>query len=104
MAEDPKMKTSVSVANAVPAFNRSGLTLLEVCRALTGDVFRDVAATLSGLPVAGSHRRFLVHRLGSTGSTWLAKLLNSHPDVFCYHEGVISKIFPARSYGNEEIL
>lgn len=92
------------MAFAQPALNKTASTLIEAFNALSGDVWRDIAARLSELQVAGSHRRFLVQRLGSTGSTWLAKLLNSHPDVFCYQEGVIAKIFPARSYGNEEIL
>ena len=42
--------------------------------------------------------------MGSTGSTWLAKLLNSHPDVFCSHEGVVSRVHPAREYGEDAIL
>ncbi len=51
----------------------------------------------AGLKILGGHRRFLVARMGSTGSTWLAKLLNSHPDVFCTHEQVLSKIHPRNS-------
>jgi hypothetical protein len=35
---------------------------------------------------------------------WLAKLLNSHPDVFCYHEGVVSRVLPNRSYTQEDIF
>src|SRR5438105_4434195 len=92
------------MASAQPALNKTASILIETCNAVSGDIWRDIAARLSELQVSGPHRRFLVQRLGSTGSTWLAKLLNSHPDVFCYQEGVISKIFPARSYGNEEIL
>ena len=42
--------------------------------------------------------------MGGTGSTWLAKLLNSHPDVFCSHEAVASRVFPATQYGPAEIL
>jgi hypothetical protein len=49
-------------------------------------------------------RRFVVARMGSTGSAWLAKLLNSHPDVFCSHEGVAARAYPARSYGHADIL
>ncbi len=48
--------------------------------------------------------KFLVNRMGSTGSTWLARLLNSHPDVFCSHEGVVSRVHPAREYGEDAIL
>ena len=42
--------------------------------------------------------------MGSTGSTWLAKLLNSHPDVLCSHEEVISRVYPAPEYGQSDIL
>jgi len=42
--------------------------------------------------------------MGSTGSTWFAKLLNSHPDVLCTHEGVISRVHPAREYNEDDIL
>jgi hypothetical protein len=55
------------------------------------------------LDLTGGHRRFAVARMGSTGSSWLAKLLNSHPDVTCSHEGVIAKVFPKKSYGVEDI-
>jgi hypothetical protein len=44
----------------------------------------DLRAQLARLEreLRGTHRRFLVTRMGSSGSTWLAKLLNSHPEVF----------------------
>jgi hypothetical protein len=56
------------------------------------------------LLVQGDFRRFLVARMGSTGSTWLAKLLNSHPEVYCTHEGVLANAFPRSHYGVEEIV
>ncbi len=34
-------------------------------------------ARLSKLDIRGEHHRFLVNRMGSSGSTWLVKLLNS---------------------------
>lgn len=37
----------------------------------------------------GLQQRFFVCRLGSTGSAYLARLINAHPDVFCSHEGVL---------------
>src|SRR2546430_6937875 len=58
-------------------------------------------AGLSKLDIRGEHHRFLVNRMGSSGSTWLVKLLNSHPDVFCYHEGVLAQIYPQKSYTSE---
>lgn len=67
-----------------------------------GDAY-DLHARLASLELTGYHRRFLVNRLGSTGSTWLAKLLNSDPDVFCYHEGVLTQIFPATSYTSADV-
>src|SRR5277367_7028576 len=49
----------------------------------------------SQLEILGNHRRFVVARMGSTGSTWLAKLLNSHVDVFCTHEQVLCRVASA---------
>jgi len=79
-------------------------TIIQVSDHFFGEALREVKSRLASITLHGSHRRFLVSRMGSTGSTWLAKLFNSHPDVFCYHEGVIAKIFPASSYGMEERL
>ena len=64
----------------------------------------DLRSRLASLEFNGPHRRFLVNRMGGTGSSWLVKLLNAHPDVFCYHEGVIIRIYPASSYGTEDII
>ena len=61
-------------------------------------------ACFSELDIHGEHRRFLVNRMGSSGSTWLVKLLNSHPDVFCYHEGVLAQIYPHKSYTSEHVV
>jgi hypothetical protein len=61
-------------------------------------------ACFSELDIHGEHRRFLVNRMGSSGSTWLVKLLNSHPDVFCYHEGVLAQIYPHQSYASEHVV
>jgi hypothetical protein len=41
--------------------------------------------------------------MGTTGSSWLAKLLNSHPDVFCSHEQIVAQVFPARRFGAADI-
>lgn len=51
----------------------------------------------------GTFRRFVINRMGATGSTWLAKLLNSHPDVYCSHEGVLAHVYPSQTYGEEAI-
>jgi hypothetical protein len=64
----------------------------------------EITSRLSNLQICGKSRRFVVSRMGSTGSTWLAKLLNSHPDVFCSHERILARTYPTRSYGNSEIL
>jgi hypothetical protein len=45
-----------------------------------------------------------VARMGGTGSAWLAKLLNSHPDIFCSHEAVAARAFPAKQYSPGDIL
>jgi hypothetical protein len=68
-----------------------------------GDTLRDIRSRLATLQLSGPHRRFLVARLGSTGSSWLAKLLNSHPDVYCTHEGILARVFPATSYRGEDV-
>jgi hypothetical protein len=59
---------------------------------------------LSKVAVNGDSRRFVINRMGSTGSTWLAKLLNSHPDVFCSHEGIVEHVFPSCSYTSDDII
>src|SRR5438046_8834857 len=61
-------------------------------------------ACFSELEIHGEHRRFLVNRMGSSGSTWLVKLLNSHPDVFCYHEGLLAQRYPQKSYTGEHVI
>lgn len=58
----------------------------------------------ASLPVDKNCAKFFVNRMGFTGSTWLGKLLNSHPDVMCYHEGVMQHAFPSRGYGESDIL
>lgn len=63
-----------------------------------------VAARFRTMRYSGNHQRFLVNRMGNTGSTWLAKLLNAHPEVFCEHEGVVSRIWPRSAYDEEDIL
>ena len=67
------------------------------------DITSDIDEKLKSISLSGSHRRFLVARLGSTGSSWLAKLLNSHPEVFCEHEGILKKIYPRKDFGPEDI-
>jgi hypothetical protein len=71
---------------------------------LYGEVLREMRARLATIRLRGTHRRFVVNRMGGTGSTWLAKLLNSHPDVFCYHEGVLMRAFPATTYGEDDVV
>ena len=68
------------------------------------DISAEIRARLGGLELHGSHRRFLVNRMGGTGSSWLVKLLNTHPEVFCYHEGVIVRTYPSSSYGSDDIV
>ena len=41
--------------------------------------------------------------MGFTGSTWLAKLLNSHPDVMCTHEQVVVRVHPRKSFDAGDI-
>jgi hypothetical protein len=58
---------------------------------------------MASLGLVGRHRRFLVTRMGSTGSTWFAKLLNSSPEVYCSHELVVQNVFPRRTFDNADI-
>src|SRR5262249_44413505 len=67
------------------------------------DALQRINTFLTRLQVSCSHRRLVVARMGSTGSTWLAKLLNSHPDVFCSHEFVVAQVYPAREYGVPDV-
>jgi adenylyl-sulfate kinase len=68
------------------------------------DELAEIASRLSRLTVKGETRRFVVSRMGSTGSTWLAKLLNSHPEVYCSHEEVASRVYPATECTGEDVL
>jgi hypothetical protein len=72
---------------------KRGPSFDQIVRFLEGgrDVQR-LEEEFSTLRLLGDHRRFVVARMGSTGSTWLAKLLNSHLDVFCTHEQVLSRV------------
>lgn len=79
-------------------------TIREVCQDTFGDTLRDIKTQLSTIRVSASPRRFLVNRMGSTGSTWVAKLLNSHPEVFCSHEGILAKVFPSSELNSDQII
>lgn len=39
-------------------------------------------------------KTFFVASFGRSGTVWLAKALNAHPDVLAFHEGVMQQIFP----------
>src|SRR5579883_2360772 len=82
-----------SLAELVSVVNRSYASLIE-----------SAESRLSRVKPWGTCRKFLVSRMGSTGSTWFSKLLNSHPDILCSHERILSRIHPAREYGQEEIM
>jgi hypothetical protein len=78
--------------------------IVAVITRLHGPALAEVAARLSQLKIAGDVRRFMVARMGSTGSTWLAKLLNSHPDVYCSHEGFVSQLYPKNQCTGDDVL
>ena len=71
--------------------------------ALYATAIKRCSEDVEELQLNGNFRRFAIARMGSTGSTWLAKLLNSHPEVFCSHEGIIQHIYPANEYGSDDI-
>lgn len=52
--------------------------------------------SLDTLFAPANTRYFIVLTPGHSGSVWLTKVLNSHPDVFCFHEGVLQRTFPLR--------
>ncbi len=56
------------------------------------------------LKAGSSDRRFLVTRMGGTGSAWLAKVLNSHSDVFCSHEGILAQVYPRTTYDADDLF
>ena len=66
------------------------------------DILQTIELSREELQPRGT--RFIVARMGGTGSAWLAKLLNSHPDVFCSHEAVAARAFPAKQYSGEDIF
>src|SRR3989344_7543531 len=51
-------------------------------------------------------RYFIILTPGHSGSLWLSKILSAHPDVLCFHEGPVQKIFPKRYYNltDEDIM
>src|SRR5437870_615055 len=49
-------------------------------------------------------RGFVINRIGSTGSTWLAKLLNSHADVYCSHEGFTAHVYLSTECTADDVL
>lgn len=71
------------------------LDYMQDYRARNKPPYADEYAALGQL---GGPRRFFVSRLGGTGSTWLAKTLNSHPDVFCGHEIVLWFVHPRKTF------
>ena len=76
----------------------------EVISEVHAPALAQIEARLANLRVNGEVRRFLVCRMGSTGSSWLAKLLDSHAEVHCTHEDVLSLVYPAKECTNDDIL
>jgi hypothetical protein len=64
----------------------------------------DVDVCLSNLRIIGNVKRFIVSRMGSTGSSWLAKLLNAHPEVYCSHEGMMARVYPSNQLTARDVL
>jgi hypothetical protein len=59
---------------------------------------------LSNLRIFGNVKRFVVSRMGSTGSSWLVKLLNGHPEVHCSHEGLLAQVYPSHQFTGRDVL
>jgi hypothetical protein len=64
----------------------------------------EAALRLSKLTILGVAHRFVIFRMGSTGSSWLAKLLDSHPEVFCTHEGFLALAYPSKQFDHQDVL
>jgi hypothetical protein len=69
-----------------------------------GPACAEAEVCLSNLRVNGNVRRFIIGRMGSTGSSWLAKLLNGHPEVYCSHEGIVAQLYPSLQINSQEIF
>jgi hypothetical protein len=87
------------------------LSASSICREVVSVVDRanaaahsEVESCLANLKINGNVKRFVISRMGSTGSGWLAKLLNAHPDVHCTHEGVLAHVYPASQYTRQDVL
>jgi hypothetical protein len=59
---------------------------------------------LANLRILGNVNRFVVSRMGSTGSGWLAKLLDAHPEVHCTHEGFMAQAYPTNQFSHRDVL
>ncbi len=65
--------------------------------------FKRMEARYADMTLNGDMRRFFVARQGGTGSAWLAKVLNAHPDVFCSHEAIIAWKPQSTAYSDEDL-
>jgi hypothetical protein len=59
---------------------------------------------LSNLRIVGNIKRFIICRMGSTGSTWFVKLLNAHPEVHCSLEGMLAQLYPSDQFTPHDVL
>jgi hypothetical protein len=59
---------------------------------------------LANLKILGNVNRFVVSRMGSTGSSWLAKLLDAHPEVHCTHEGFMAQAHPTDQFSHRDVF
>ena len=64
----------------------------------------EAAVRLSNLKILGNVNRFVVSRMGSTGSGWFAKLLDAHPEVHCTHEGFMAQAYPTDQFNYQDVL
>jgi hypothetical protein len=87
------------------------LSASSLCREIISVVDRAYASTrpevelrLSNVRIVGNVKRFVISRMGSTGSGWLAKLLDAHPEVHCTHEGFLAHVYPANQLTGQDVL
>src|SRR5579871_6250956 len=87
------------------------LTASSLCREIGSAIDRanpslrlESKLRLARLAILGNVNRFVVNRMGSTGSGWLAKLLDAHPEVHCTHEGFMAEAYPSDQFDDRDVL
>ncbi len=95
-----KRVTVYQVNASVPSISQQ---ISSVVERVYAPALAEVEAGFSNLRIVGNVQRFIISRMGSTGSTWFAKLLNGHPEVYCSHEGIMAQIYPSKGFDASDV-